>query len=74
MRLIALQPFGDGWWVKGDLKAPYDWENDDWPLSAEVHVGKNISQSVALYTDFLFGLGDDRSFDNGTGVGVRFKY
>lgn len=28
MRLIALQPFGDGYWAKADIKVPYDWEND----------------------------------------------
>lgn len=74
MRLIALQPFGDGWWAKADLKAPYDWENSEWPASAEVQVGKNLNEKVALYGDLLIGIGSDRSFDQGVGIGLRFKY
>ncbi len=31
MRLIALQPFGDGYWVKADIKVPYDWEKTPGP-------------------------------------------
>ncbi|SLN61964.1 hypothetical protein ROA7450_03232 [Roseovarius albus] len=74
IRLIALQPFGEGWWVKADLKTPYDWENNAWPASAEVQVGKNLNDKVAMYADVLLGLGDDRAFEQGVGVGVRFKY
>ncbi len=74
MRLIALQPFGEDWWAKADLKAPYDWENDAWPASAEIQVGKNLNEKVALYSDLLVGIGGDRTFDQGIGVGLRFKY
>ncbi len=74
MRLIALQPFGEGWWAKADFKVPYDWENSAWPASAEVQIGKNLNKSVALYTDLLLGVGSDRTFDQGIGVGLRFKY
>lgn len=74
MRLIALQPFAQAWWAKADLKVPYDWENSAWPASAEVQIGKNLNEKVALYTDILVGVGGDRTFDNGIGVGLRFKY
>ncbi len=73
-RLIALQPFADTWWIKADLKLPYNWENETWPASAEVQLGKNLSDGVALYGDVLVGLGKDRTFDKGIGVGLRFKY
>lgn len=74
MRLIALQPFGDGYWFKGDLKVPYDWVNDKWPASAELQLGKNLRPGLALYGDLLVGIGGHRSFDHGVGLGVRFNY
>lgn len=74
MRLIALQPFGDGYWIKADLKAPYDWENDVWPATAELQIGKNLSPGIALFADVLIGIGADRPYDQGVGVGLRFNY
>ncbi|WP_171241512.1 hypothetical protein [Ruegeria sp. HKCCA5491] len=74
MRLIALQPFGDGYWAKADIKAPYDWENDAWPATAEFQIGKNLSPGIAIYADFLIGIGSDRPYDKGAGLGLRFNY
>ncbi len=74
MRLIALQPFGDGYWVRADIKAPYDWENNAWPATAEFQIGKNLSPGIALYADVLIGIGADRPYDQGVGIGLRFNY
>lgn len=74
LRLIALQPFARDYWAKLDLKAPYDWENATWPATAEIQIGYNINQKIALYGDLLVGLGSDRPFDQGFGLGLRFKY
>lgn len=74
MRLIALKPFGKGYWGKLDLKIPYDWENEEWPITSEVQIGYNINKSWALYSDALFGVGTDRPYDAGIGLGLRFKY
>lgn len=74
MRLIVLQPFAKDWWSKADLKATYDWENSEWPASFELQIGKNISERFALYSDFFLGLGGDRRFEEGIGLGMRFKY
>lgn len=73
-RLIILKPFGAGYWVKGDIKVPYDWENDLWPASAEVQIGYNINKSIAVYSDVLVGVGSDRPFNSGVGFGFRYKY
>jgi hypothetical protein len=73
-RLIALYPFGEGYWAKLDAKIPYDWENEGWPVSAEVQVGYNFGPSWAIYADGLVGVGSDRPFDAGVGVGLRFKF
>jgi hypothetical protein len=73
-RVIALQPFGDGYWAKADVIVPYDWENHKWPVTAEMQIGKNINSLVAIYVDGLVGLGGDRPFDAGVGFGLRFKY
>jgi len=73
-RLIAIKPFGEANWVKVDAKIPYDWENDLWPATAEIQVGRNLSKKTAVYGDVLVGLGSDRPYDYGFGVGIRFKY
>ncbi|MEP2531308.1 hypothetical protein [Shimia sp.] len=74
VRLIALQSFGEGFWVKADLKVPYDWENDRWPATAEFQFGKHIGPGVSLYADLLVGIGADRPYDHGAGLGLRFRY
>ena len=74
LRLIALKPFNNTWWLKADAKVPYDWENETVPASAEFQLGNNISQSKAVYIEGLFGLGSDRIYDWGVGIGFRFKY
>lgn len=73
-RLIALQPFAEDYWAKLDLKVPYDWNAETWPASAEFQLGYNINKGMALYGDFLVGIGDDRPFDTGYGLGLRFRY
>ena len=74
LRLIVIKPFGKGYWVKVDFKAPYEWENDKWPVSAEVQVGYNINKKWAIYAEGLVGIGRDRPYNAGVGVGLRFKY
>jgi hypothetical protein len=74
MRLIALKPFAADYWAKLDLKIPYDWKSETWPSTAELQIGYNVNERVAVYGDALVGLGGDRPFDQGIGVGLRFKY
>ena len=74
-RLIALQPLPAGMWVKLDSKVPIEWENGEAvPVTSELQLGKNFNKNVALYADGLIGLGDDKPFDWGVGLGLRFKY
>lgn len=74
MRLIALQPFGDGYWSKLDLKIPYDWENERVPASGELQIGYNMNNAWAIYVDGLLGIGTARTYDAGAGLGLRFKF
>ncbi len=74
-RMIAIQSFEDNIWGKIDAKIPIDWENDnEIPATFEVQVGKMYSPSSGTYADALFGIGSDRPYDWGVGVGVRFNY
>jgi len=73
-RLIAIKPFGKGYWAKLDAKIPYDWEAKTWPISAEFQVGYNFGPSWAVYAEGLLGIGNDRPYDAGGGLGLRFKY
>ena len=74
MRVIAIKPFGKGYWTKLDAKIPYDWENEKWIPVVEVQVGYNFNKSLAGYVEGLVGVGKDRPYDGGVGVGLRFKY
>jgi len=74
-RLIALKPLPQKMWLKLDAKVPVDWENDQAvPATAELQLGKSINKSVGLYVDGLVGIGTDRPYDWGVGLGVRFNY
>ena len=74
-RMIGIQSFDDNIWGKIDAKIPVDWENDnEIPATLEFQAGKMKSSSFGYYADALFGVGSDRPYDWGVGVGVRFNY
>lgn len=73
-RLIGLQSFREKWWLKLDAIIPYNWENETVPAEAEIQLGHNFSSRFAAYVDGLVGLGGNRPFDWGVGLGIRFNY
>lgn len=73
-RVIALRPFAENWWGKLDAKLPFDWENDAIPATAEVQIGYNLGPRWAAYADGLVGVGADRPYDFGVGLGLRLKF
>jgi hypothetical protein len=74
-RLIAIKPLPQQMWLKLDAKVPIDWENDqEIPAVAELQFGKSINKIVGVYVDGLVGIGTDRPYDWGVGLGVRFNY
>ncbi len=74
-RLIAMKPLPQQMWLKLDAKVPVDWEHDQAvPATAELQFGKSINKSVGVYVDGLVGIGTDRPYDWGIGLGVRFNY
>ena len=74
-RVIAIQSLANNYWGKLDLIVPVDWENDKaMPATAEVQLGKMYSSSLGTYVDLMVGIGTDRPYDWGVGVGVRFNY
>ena len=74
LRLIAIQTLPNDFWGKLDAKVPLDWENDTIPATAELQLGKMFTPSFGTYVDGLVGIGTDRPYDWGIGVGVRFNY
>lgn len=75
LRVIAIQQLPAMMWLKLDAKLPVDWENDEAiPATAELQLGKNITQRIGLYVDGLVGIGSDRPYDWGVGTGLRLKY
>ncbi len=74
-RLIAIQSLPNKFWGTLDAKVPVDWENDNAiPATFEVQLGKMFAPWFGTYVDGLFGIGGDRPYDWGVGVGVRFNY
>jgi hypothetical protein len=74
-RLIAIQSLPNSFWLKLDAIAPIEWENDNAvPAEAELQLGKMFSPSVGVYMDGLIGIGGDKPYEWGVGVGVRFNY
>ncbi len=74
-RVIMMKPLPEKSWLKLDAKIPIDWENDNAiPATAELQLGKTFSKGFGAYADLLAGLGSDRPYDWGLGVGLRFSY
>lgn len=73
-RLIAIQSLSGRRWIKYDLIVPYDWENDAIPATAEFQLGKMYNKNFGLYAEVGAGLGSDRPYDWGAGIGARFMY
>ena len=74
-RVIMMQPLPKKSWLKLDAKVPIDWENDNAiPATAELQLGRTFSKGFGAYADLLAGLGSDRPYDWGLGVGLRFSY
>ena len=74
-RLIAIQTLPHDFWGKLDAKIPIEWSTDNAiPATAEVQLGKMFSPSFGVYMDGLFGIGGDRPYEWGVGVGLRFNY
>jgi hypothetical protein len=74
-RLIALKSLDAGYWLKLDTKIPVDWENDRAiPASAEIQLGRMFDSRLGGYLDGFAGLGSDRPYDWGIGVGLRYIY
>lgn len=74
-RVIMMKPLPEKSWLKLDAKVPVVWSNDNAiPATAELQLGKTFSKGFGAYADFLAGLGSDRPYDWGLGVGLRFIY
>jgi hypothetical protein len=74
-RMIGIQSLPNSFWGKLDAKVPVEWENDNAiPATLEVQLGKMFSPSFGTYVDGLIGIGEDRPYDWGVGVGLRFNY
>ena len=74
-RLIALQALPNNFWGKLDAIVPVDWEHGNAvPSTAEVQIGKTLTSSFGVYVGGLIGIGGDKPYDWGVGLGLRFNY
>ncbi len=73
-RLIGLQTLPKQFWAKMDLIVPFDWTHNTIPATLELELGKMFSSSFGTYLDIELGIGSDRPYDGGAGLGLRYKY
>lgn len=65
----------DGAFMATDnLKIKYEENDNAMPATAEIQFGKMHSRQFGYYADLKAGLGSDRPFDWGVGIGARFVY
>jgi len=73
-RQIAIQSLPSNFWCKLDAKTPFDLEYDTVPASVEPQFGRMFTSSFGTYVDGLLGIGGDKPYDWGVGIGLRFNY
>jgi len=74
-RLIGIKSLPSNIWAKLDAKVPVDWEDDNAiPASFELQVGKMFKPGFGVFAEGLIGVGGDRPYDHGIGLGLRFNY
>ena len=75
IRMIAIQSLPNNYWGKIDAKIPVDWDDDEAILSTlEIQLGKMFSPGFGSYMEVLVGIGGNKPYEWGAGVGVRFNY
>jgi hypothetical protein len=74
LRLIGLQKLPSKFWGKLDFKLPFDWENNTVPATLELQLGRMFMPEFGVFVDGLFGIGGERPYDYGFGLGLRTVY
>jgi len=74
-RMIAIQSLPNKFLVKLDAIVPIDWEHDNAvPATANFQLGKMFSPAFGAFIDSFAGVGADRPYEWGAGVGIRLMY
>jgi len=74
-RFIGIKALPSDLWAKADVKVPIDWEDGNAiPASLEFQVGKMFNPNFGVFAEALIGVGGDRPYDQGLGLGLRFNY
>ena len=75
LRLIGMHSLPQQMWLKLDAKMPIDWQHDEEiPASVELQWGKMFTKKYGAFIDGLVGVGGDRPYDYGVGIGLRTMF
>lgn len=74
LSITGVRQFRKDGWVSSNLVIVRDWEYDAWRPSFSLQAGYNFDKGKAIYIDGMAGVGQDRLFDAGAGIGLRFYY
>jgi len=73
-RLVGIWKLSANSWSKLETRISYDWDKDRVPATAEIQFGHMLTPKFGIYLDASSGVGKDRVYNWGAGLGLRFDY
>ena len=74
LSITGVRQFRKSGWLSSNVVINRDWELDVWRSSLSLQAGYSFDKNKAVYVDGMAGIGPDRLFDVGAGIGLRFYY
>lgn len=74
LSITGVRQFRKAGWISSNIVITRDWEYEAWRSSLSLQAGYSFARGKAIYVDGMAGIGADRLFDVGAGLGLRFYY
>jgi hypothetical protein len=74
LSITTVRQFRKAGWISSNVVIIRDWEYNAWRSSFSLQAGYGFGNGKAIYVNGMAGLGRDRLFDVGAGLGLRFNY
>jgi len=74
LSITTVRQFRKAGWISSNVVVIRDWEYNAWRSSFSFQAGYGFDNGKAIYVNGMAGIGRDRLFDVGAGLGLRFYY
>ena len=74
LSITSIRQFRKAGWISSNVVIIRDWEYNAWRSSLSLQAGYSFDNGKAIYVNGMAGIGRDRLFDVGAGLGLRFYY